>query len=383
MKRIAVLGSTGSVGQQTLDVVRQFPHHFRVIGLAARQNATLLEEQAREFRAELICCERDDSYLNGRIRERSLRAQLATIEEIASHPDVDIVVVATGGKAGLAPTLAAIRAGKVVALANKEVLVMAGQIVTREAKINGAEIRPVDSEHSAIWQCLWGEDSKRVERLILTASGGAFRDKSLEDLVRATAEDALRHPTWNMGHRITVDSATLFNKGMETIEARWLFDVPFDKIEVLMHRESIIHSLIEFVDGSLKAQLGVPDMRLPIQCALTYPERMPASIPTRLDLSRMGSLNFGKPDLQRFPCLSLVMEAGRSGGTYPAVAAAADEVAVEHFLARRIGFMEIPRAVETSLAAHKPIKDPTLEEVLDADSWARSWAEDWIKAKAL
>jgi 1-deoxy-D-xylulose-5-phosphate reductoisomerase len=301
---------------------------------------------------------------------------------MASHPDVDIVVVATGGKAGLAPTLAAIRAGKVVALANKEVLVMAGQIVTKEAKLHGAEIRPVDSEHSAIWQCLWGEDSKHIAHLILTASGGAFRDKALEELAWVTAEEALRHPTWNMGHRITVDSATLFNKGMETIEAHWLFDVPFERIEVLMHRESIIHSMIEFVDGSHKAQLGVPDMRLPIQCALTYPERLPTVVPARLDLARFGALNFGAPDLQRFPCLSLVMEAGRLGGTYPAVAAAADEVAVEYFLAAHIGFMDIPRAIEETLAAHRPIKDPILEEVLDADAWAREHAQDLIKAKA-
>ncbi|MFQ5880085.1 MAG: 1-deoxy-D-xylulose-5-phosphate reductoisomerase [Dehalococcoidia bacterium] len=380
VKGIAVLGSTGSVGRQTLEVVRQLGGSVRVVALAARQNVTLLEEQAREFDAQLVWAEREVEYLRQRMKDGALKARWATMEEMACHPDVDVVVVATAGKAGLAPTLAAASAGKAVALANKEVLVMAGHIVTRSAQRHGGQLRPVDSEHSAVWQCLWGESAAGIARLILTASGGAFRDRPLEELERVTPQEALRHPTWNMGHKVTVDSATLFNKGMETIEARWLFGVPLERIEVVMHRESIIHSMVEFTDGCIKAQLGVPDMRIPIQCALTYPERLPFSA-ARLDLGRVGSLHFGPPDTHRFPCLALAMEAGRRGGTYPAVAAAADEVAVEHFLAAHIGFMDIPRLVEAALAAHDAVAEPGLEEVLAADDWARHWAHDWIKAR--
>jgi 1-deoxy-D-xylulose-5-phosphate reductoisomerase len=301
---------------------------------------------------------------------------------MASHPDVDIVVVATAGKAGLLPTLAAARAGKAIALANKEVLVMAGHLVVAEARLHQADLRPVDSEHSAIWQCLWGEDRKNIARIILTGSGGAFRDKPLDELERVTPEQALRHPTWQMGHKITVDSATLLNKGLEAIEAHWLFGVPFDKIEVVLHRESIIHSLVEFCDGSIKAQLGMPDMRLPIQCALTYPQRLPTSRPKRLDLGRLGSLAFCQPDLRRFPCLSLALEAGRSGGVFPTVMAGADEVAVDHFLAGHITFLDIAKVIEATLSAQPAISDPGLEEVLAADTWARQWAEDWLRAKA-
>jgi len=303
------------------------------------------------------------------------------MEEMASHPDADLVVVATVGTAGLVPTLAALRAGKAVALANKEVLVMAGQLLTAEAKRQKAQLRPIDSEHSAIWQCLWGENPDSVERIILTASGGPFRDTPPEELERVTAEQALRHPNWQMGQKITVDSATLLNKGLECIEARWLFDVPLDRIDVLLHRESIIHSLVEFRDGSVKAQLGAPDMRLPIQCALTYPERVPGTAIPRLDLRRIGTLNFGTPDMNRYPCLKLALEAGRIGGTLPAVLCAADEVAIQHFLAGHLGFTDIAHVIEGALTAHSGPANPSLDDILAADASTRAWTEDWVRAK--
>jgi 1-deoxy-D-xylulose-5-phosphate reductoisomerase len=380
MTGLAILGSTGSIGRQTLEVVRHLRGRFRIVGLAAGRNVTLLEEQAREFSPTLLWADRESDYL--RQKAAGLRARWAPMEEMACHPEVDIVVVATPGRAGLLPTLAAVRAGKVVALANKEVLVMAGHLVVAAARQHGADLRPVDSEHSAIWQCLWGEDQAGIARIILTGSGGPFRDLSLDDLARVTADEALRHPTWQMGHKVTVDSATLLNKGLEAIEAHWLFGVPFDKIEVVLHRESIVHSLVEFRDGSIKAQLGMPDMRLPIQCALTYPQRLPAARVKRLDLARLGTLAFCQPEPRRFPCLGLALEAGRSGGTFPAAMAAADEVAVEHFLAGRIGFMDIPRAIEATLSAHQGTVEPSLEDVLAADAWARHWAEDWLRARA-
>jgi 1-deoxy-D-xylulose-5-phosphate reductoisomerase len=382
MTGLAILGSTGSIGRQTLEVVRGLRPRFRVVALAAGHNVTLLEEQAKEFSPQLIWADREAEYLHQKTVKGIIRARWTPMEEMAAHPDVDIVVVATAGKAGLLPTLAAARAGKAMALANKEVLVMAGHLVVAEARNHQADLRPVDSEHSAIWQCLWGEDRKNIERIILTGSGGAFRDKTLDELERVTPEQALRHPTWQMGHKITVDSATLLNKGLEAIEAHWLFGVPFDKIEVVLHRESIIHSLVEFCDGSIKAQLGMPDMRLPIQCALTYPQRLPAGRPKRLDLGRLGSLGFCQPDLRRFPCLGLALEAGRRGGAYPAVMAAADEVAVDHFLAGHMTFLDIANVIEATLSAHPGVSDPSLEEVLAADTWARQWAEDWLRAKA-
>jgi 1-deoxy-D-xylulose-5-phosphate reductoisomerase len=251
---------------------------------------------------------------------------------------------------------------------------MAGGIVTAAAAKGGGELRPVDSEHSAIWQCLWGEDIACVERIVLTASGGAFRDLPVRDLSNVTPRQALRHPTWDMGRKITIDSATLMNKGFEAIEARWLFNVPMERIEIVMHRESIVHSLVEFADGSVKAQLGEPDMRLPIQCALSYPERVRYEGVGRLNLARAGSLTFGAPDLGRYPCLRLALDAGARGGTWPAVLAAADEVAVERFMGGDIGFPEIPGVVDAALAAHTGAADPTLEQVLEADGWAREFA---------
>jgi 1-deoxy-D-xylulose-5-phosphate reductoisomerase len=373
-KGVAVLGSTGSIGRQTLDVIRRLPTRFRIVALAAGNNASLLEEQAREFHPDLVWCQDGDRHHMAIKAAAGRSARWATMEEMAAHPDAEIVVVATSGIAGLMPTLTALRSGKAVALANKEVLVMAGHIVTRAAEQGGGELRPVDSEHSAIWQCLWGEDIACVERLVLTASGGAFRDLPARDLAGVTPQQALRHPTWEMGRKITIDSATLMNKGFEAIEARWLFNVPMDRIEIVMHRESIVHSLVAFADGSVKAQLGEPDMRLPIQCALSYPERVPGDGAPRLNLARAKSLNFSEPDLSRYPCLRLALEAGARGGTWPAVLAAADEVAVEQFMGGHIRFTDIAKVVDGALSAHAGTADPVLETVLEADQWAREFA---------
>ncbi len=380
--RLAVLGSTGSIGRQTLDVIRSLPGRFNVIALAAGTNITLLEEQVREFRPRFVCAGREADYLMARGSSDGLSIRWAEMEEMAGHPDVDLVIVATAGSAGLGPTLAALRAGKSVALANKEVLVMAGHIITAEARRSRVVLRPIDSEHSAIWQCLWGENHDSIERIVITASGGPFRDTPPHVLSRVTAEEALRHPNWQMGQKITVDSATLLNKGLECIEARWLFDVQLENIDVLLHRESVVHSLVEFRDGSVKAQLGMPDMRLPIQCALTYPERLPGASVPRLDLKLIGTLNFGPPDMKQYPCLGLALEAGRRGGSCPTVLAAADEIAVQHFLAGHIRFTDIARIVSDALNAHDQLSNPSLDEVLHADAWARSYTEDWVRAKA-
>ncbi|HEY90952.1 MAG TPA: 1-deoxy-D-xylulose-5-phosphate reductoisomerase, partial [Dehalococcoidia bacterium] len=342
-KRLAILGSTGSIGRQTLQVVRNLSSRFRVVALTAGQNTDLLAGQIDEFRPDFVhyqskqppdCSHADYEYL--------------APEEIARHTAVDTVVVATSGKAGLMATLSAARAGKDIALSNKESLVMAGSIIMREARENGARILPVDSEHSAIWQCLRGEEQS-VSRLILTASGGPFRSFSAGELEQVTAEQALKHPSWKMGKKVTIDSATLMNKGLEIIEAHWLFDMPYEKIQVVVHPQSIIHSMVEFEDGSIKAQMSPPDMRLPIQYALTYPERICNTEIPRLDWSAARELTLEKPDFDRFPCLEIAIEAGTAGGTSPAVLCAADEVAVELFLAGSIGFSDIARLVRQVL----------------------------------
>ena len=370
--RVAVLGSTGSVGRQTLDVIRQLPDRFCVVALAAGRNTDELARQVVEFRPRYVCAEADSPALQEAIA--AVGARRTSMDDVAIAPDVDVLLVGTAGAAGLTPTLAALELGRPVAIANKEALVMAGHLVRAAMLRGGGQLRPVDSEHSAIWQCLWGEEGQAIRRILLTASGGAFRDFDRSQLAQVTTEQALNHPTWKMGAKITVDSATLMNKGMETIEAMWLFDVPMEKVEVVLHRESIVHSLVEFSDGSVKAQLGVPDMRLPIQCALAYPERMPTPPAPALDLASIGALHFGKPDIERFPCLSLAMEAGRRGGTYPAAMAAADEIAVQRFLDHTIGFLDIPSVIEAVLEKHDSIADPDLETVLAADAAARAAA---------
>jgi len=370
--RVAVLGSTGSVGRQALDVIRQLPERFQVVALAAGRNTEALAGQVAEFRPAYVSSEAESTDL--RDAARAAGARFVGMDDMATAEDVDILLVGTAGSAGLTPTLKALELGRPVAIANKEVLVMAGHLVRRAMLSGGGELRPVDSEHSAIWQCLWGEERHPIRRILLTASGGAFRDFDESRLARVTAEQALNHPTWKMGAKITVDSASLMNKGMETIEAMWLFGVPMEKVEVVLHRESIVHSLVEFSDGSVKAQLGVPDMRLPIQCALAYPDRMPTPPAPALDLATIGTLTFGKPDMQRFPCLRLAMDAGRQGGTYPAAMAAADEIAVGRFLQGEIGFLDIPVIVESVLEHHRSVADPDLEAVLEADAAARTAA---------
>jgi 1-deoxy-D-xylulose-5-phosphate reductoisomerase len=365
VRRIAILGSTGSIGRQALDVIRAWPDELQVVALAANRNLELLETQIEEFSPSLFCASaRPDT---------SGAGEFVSAEEIASHPDVDLVIIATAGRAGLGPTLAAVKAGKTVALANKEVLVMAGEIILHEASLHKAQILPVDSEHSAIWQCLQGEQAK-PERLFLTASGGPFYRYPQSQLGQITPEQALQHPVWKMGRKVTIDSATLMNKGLEVIEAHWLFSFPFDSIEILVHPQSVVHALVEFADGSLKAQLSWPDMRLPIQYALSYPGRWPNPALPRLNWNGAGSLSFEAVDYDRFPCLSLALDAGRAAGTCPAVLCAADELAVQFFLDHKIGFTDIAAIVGETLQRHHNVTRPSLEQILAADKWARECA---------
>jgi 1-deoxy-D-xylulose-5-phosphate reductoisomerase len=373
VKQLAVLGSTGSIGQQTLEVVRALPHRFHIIGLAAGGNTDLLAKQINEFKPRFVYHQDRKT----QVHLADTEYELLSLEEIASHSQVDVVVIATSGKTGLSPTLAAVKAGKKVCLANKESLVMAGEIITNEARRNAAQILPIDSEHSAIWQCLTGETQPPAQ-LILTASGGPFRGYSPTQLGKVTAKQALKHPSWQMGKKVTIDSATLMNKGLEVIEARWLFDMPFENIKVLIHPQSIIHSMVEFIDGSIKAQLSYPDMRLPIQYALSYPERVSNPRLPRLNWDNISNLTLEQPDLNTFPCLRLAIEAGIKGGTYPAVLCAADEVAVDLFLSGRIKFSDIARLVEEVLEQHQVTGHPILEEIMMADAWAREKARQLI-----
>lgn len=375
---LVLLGSTGSIGRQTLDVVRAMPERFNILGMAAGRNLDALEAQAHEFGPKYIWAASDDeARLAGIGRESG--ALVTAMDEMAADPDGDVLVVGTAGRAGLEPTLTSLERGGAVALANKEVVVMAGQLVRDAVERGGGQLRPVDSEHSAIWQCLWGEEDHEIRRILLTASGGALRHLPADELAGVTPEQALDHPTWNMGDKITIDSATLMNKGMETIEAKWLFDVPYERVEIVQHAESIVHSLVEFGDGSVKAQLGYPDMKLPIQLALSYPARLEPTVEP-LDLASVGTLNFSRPDLDRYPCLKLAQQAGRAGGTYPAVMAAADEVAVEAFLERRIGFTEIAEYVHQAMDAHRSTSDPEIEAIDAADAWARGFTTGRIAA---
>jgi 1-deoxy-D-xylulose-5-phosphate reductoisomerase len=364
VKRIALLGCTGSIGRQTLDVVRWHPDQFRVVALVAGRPSALFEAQVAEFCPRVRCLTAEDG--------------TARLTDLATDPGVDLLVVATSGTVAFGPTIAALRTGKPVALANKETLIMAGHLVTQAAATSGAELLPIDSEHSAIWQCLQGEQpyAERIKRLVLTASGGALRDRPVASLGEVTPAEALRHPTWSMGPKITIDSATLMNKGLEVIEARWLFGIEFDRIDVVVHHQSVIHSLVEFVDGSVKAQLGLPDMRLPIQYALAHPRRLAAPVEP-LDLAAVGKLTFAAVDSARYPCLMLAYAAGRGGGTYPTVLNAANEVAVARFLDHDLGFMRIAELIDAALQAHQARPNPSLEEVLEADAWARDFARHW------
>jgi 1-deoxy-D-xylulose-5-phosphate reductoisomerase len=364
IKRLSILGSTGSIGRQTLEIVRALPEHFKVVGLAAGENLKLLQQQVAEFKPEMFYCKNQD------FQTQIKGIRLVSMEEMAAHEDVDIVMVSTSGQAGLNPVMAAIKADKKIALANKEPLVMAGEIILAEMKKHQGWILPVDSEHSAIWQCLNGETQKPA-RLILTASGGPFLRFSRGQLAGVTVEQALKHPSWQMGQKVTIDSATLMNKGLEVIEAHWLFDMPYEKIDILIHPQSIVHSMVELVDGTVKAQLSHPDMRLPIQFALTYPERLVNTSLPGLDWQKVKNLVFEQPDYERFPCLKLAIAAGKQGGTYPTVLCAADEAAVDFFLKKRIGFTDIPVLVEKILNMHTNNSAPEMEDITAADNWAR------------
>jgi 1-deoxy-D-xylulose-5-phosphate reductoisomerase len=384
-KRIALLGSTGSIGRQTLDVVRRFPEHFRVVSLAARSNVDLLAQQVQEFQPDLVTCYADTPEVEEKARRLLPAALLGEqgLLAVATHRDVDIVVAATSGLVGLKPTLAAIGAGKAIALANKETLVMAGHLVTQAAQRVGVPIFPIDSEHSAIWQCLRGESYKDIHRLLLTASGGPFRKLPLEELKNVTVGEALAHPTWHMGPKITIDSATLMNKGLEVIESHWLFGMPYEAMEVVVHPESIVHSMVEFVDGSIKMQASHPSMHIPIMNALSYPERLDASgtdFIRELRWADVASLHFEHLDLARFPCFRLAIEAGKRGGTYPCALVGADEEAVELFLNGQISYLAIAELIEAVLERHQSVEQPDVAATLEACTWARKTVRElWKK----
>ena len=375
VKGLAVLGSTGSIGTQTLDVVRSFPGDFRVVALAAGRNLDLLETQVKEFHPKLVSCE-------GTAEEKAALLSNGCVdcgmEEMVLDDDVDLVVTATVGDVALTPTISAIEAGKKVALANKESVVMAGELLTRLADEHDASLLPIDSEPNAIWQCLSGEQ-RAISRLIITASGGAFRDKDPEQLKDVTPEQALNHPTWTMGPKITVDSATLMNKAFEVIEAHWLFGVPWEDIEVVVHPESIIHSMVEFVDGSVKAHMSPPDMRLPIHYALFYPERVLNESVARFDPVATGALTFEALNPEWYPCFQLGLDVAMRGGTWPAALCGADEMAVELFLSRRIGFAEIPSVIGEALEGHQPVMDPAPDNILAAAAWARGRVSELVE----
>ena len=382
---VAIFGSTGSIGTQTLDIAALFPEQLRVRALVAGSNGALLAEQARQFRPDVVCLADEAGYVALKEAltdtEVEVLAGSEALAEIATLDTVDVVVAAIVGAAGLRTTLAAIKAGKTVALANKETLVMAGALVQRLAHQHGATLLPVDSEHSAIFQCLVGEDPAAIETLTLTASGGPFRTRPAKTFGAITRAEALAHPNWSMGAKITIDSATLMNKGLEVIEARWLFDLPPEQIEVLVHPQSIIHSLVTFRDGSTKAQLGVPDMKVPIQYALTYPDRWPAPH-DRLDWSTLRCLDFEQPDLGRFPALGLAFEALRQGGTAPAVLNAANEAAVSLFLKEQVGFTDIPDLIESALQQGASEMGETLEDLVEADRAARRFVHERAVVRA-
>lgn len=375
MKNITVLGVTGSIGMQTVDVVKNHLDKFKIVAMSAGYNIKQVEEILEMIDVEYVCVvqKKDAQYLQEKYPDLKVTYGQEGLIKIATLPQIDIVLNAIVGFAGLVPTIEAIKAKKDIALANKETLVVAGHIITKLVKENNVRLLPVDSEHSAIFQSLNGEKHQQIKRIILTASGGSFRDKSRDELIGVTVEEALNHPNWSMGAKITIDSATLFNKGLEVIEAKWLFDVSYDQIDVLIHPESIIHSMVEFVDTSVIGQLGNPDMRLPIQYALTYHDRDVLVNGESLDLAKIASLTFKKPDLDRFKALALAYKAGRTGGSMPCVLNGANEMANELFRNNKIEFLQIEELVEKALKAHQVISDPTLEQLVEVDSWARNF----------
>ena len=383
MKNISILGSTGSIGQSTLSVVEKYPDRFKVVGLAAGNNIELLEKQVRRFKPSLASVVNPVSAQKLKQRCADLNISILSgmegMIQVAGLDEAEITVSAIVGTAGLVPTMAAIRAKKTIALANKEVLVTAGELVMAECRNRGVKLLPVDSEHSAIFQCLHAGANQDIRKLIVTASGGPFRTFSHQDLASVTPAQALKHPNWSMGRKISIDSSTLMNKGLEVIEARWLFDIRPEMIKVLVHPQSIIHSMVEYTDGAVVAQLGMPDMKGPIAYALSYPERLDDVSPA-LDLAAIGTLTFEEPDLERFPCLAYAYDALRSGGSMPAVLSAANEVAVNYFLEEKIGYADIARVIRSAMDAHTPFAITTVEDALKADLWARQKAEKFIVA---
>ena len=380
MKRLAILGSTGSIGQSTLDVVAKNSRDFDVVALTAGRNIDLLERQIRTFGPQVVAVADKDAadVLRRRLNGPEILSGEEGIKAVASYEAADFVISSIVGSAGLMPTIAAVRAGKTIGLANKEALVMAGEIVIAEAAKNGATIIPVDSEHSAVFQCIEGRKRETIKRIILTASGGPFFNRTREELKNISARDALKHPNWSMGRKITIDSATLMNKGFEVIEACWLFDVQPERVGVLIHPQSIVHSLVEFTDRSCIAQMSMPDMRGPISYALSYPDRIDDPIPG-LDLEKIGSLTFSNPDHDTFPCLKFAYDALNEGGTMPCVLNASNEIAVNAFLEGRIGFNDIPGVIRKTVERHTPKRLCVLEDVLDADRWSREAANRYVR----
>lgn len=372
MKKISILGVTGSIGTQTLNIIQNNKERFQLVAMSAGRNIPLVEQTVERFQPELVSVmdEADAERLRVRYPNTSFVSGATGLKEVATY-ESDLLITAVVGSVGLEPTLAAIEARIPIALANKETLVAAGHIVMKRAKELGVPIIPVDSEHSALFQAMNGENPKTIRRLIITASGGSFRHLTRDELTNVTVEQALSHPNWAMGNKLTIDSATMMNKGLEVIEAHHLFDLPFDQIDCVMHRESIIHSIVEFCDTSMIAQLGSPDMRVPIQYAMTYPERIPMQEPKPLDLVELGQMNFEALDLRRFKALRLAYEAGRTGGSLPTVMNAANEVAVAAFMAGRIPFLQIDEMVERSMERHTVIEDPDLQTILEVDAMTR------------
>jgi 1-deoxy-D-xylulose-5-phosphate reductoisomerase len=380
MKNIVLLGSTGSIGTSTIKVAEDLPQHIRLIGLAAGRRVDDLVAQAGRFKPQLISI--SDPALKESLDDKTPKGIRTTcgkegLLELATLPEADIILIAIVGTAGLEPALAAIRAGKDIAVASKEILVMAGEIVMREAKAHGVRVLAVDSEHSAIFQCLDDKPESSVRALWLTASGGPFREKPKEEFASIRLDQALKHPSWEMGRKITIDSATLFNKGLEMIEARWLFDIEMPRVKVIVHPQSIVHSMVEFVDGSIISQLSTPNMCLPIQYALTYPERI-ASDRVQTDFAKIATLTFEEPDTEKFPSINLAREAGTVGGTLPAVLNAANEVAVEAFCQGQLDFPGITEVVAETMDTHQTNLDPSLDEILEADQWARQNTEQLV-----
>jgi 1-deoxy-D-xylulose-5-phosphate reductoisomerase len=377
MKKVILLGSSGSIGESTCKVARALPEKMKLVGLGVAKSTDRMLEQAKEFGVKALAV--SDPQAAEKVKPRLAQGMQfypgsEGLARMVEETEADMVLVAIVGTAGLAPALAALRSGKDLAVASKEILVLAGSAVMAEAKKRKKQVLPVDSEHNAIFQCLVGANEKEVRKVILTASGGPFRQSSAQEMEKVTLAQALKHPTWSMGQKITIDSATMFNKGLEMIEAHWLFGLPMKQVDVVVHPQSIVHSMVEFIDGSVLAQLSVTDMCFPIQYAVTYPERMPSGLPP-LDLAKLGTLSFEQPDEKRFPALRLAREAGEQGGTLPGVLNAANEVAVEAFLAERISFPRIWGMVEEVMKKHRTEKEPTLEAIIDADRWARGEAK--------